>query len=148
MLSTVHPVLSGDLLLQLDRLGHGDELVVVDGNYPAYSSGATVVELPGCDAPTAVAAIRTVIPLDLSEGPSALLMAGAEGAPEPVVHPALRGAAAAPEDRLVALERFAFYDRARNARLVVRTSEQRVYANVILRKGVIVTPPSTTFAPA
>jgi L-fucose mutarotase len=148
MLSTVHPALSGELLLHLDRLGHGDELVVVDGNYPAFTAGAPVVELPGIDAPSAVAAIRTVLPLDESEGPSALLMAGADGEPEPVAHQPLRDAAAAADGRLTALERFAFYERARGVRLVVRTGEQRVYANIVLRKGVVIAPADASYPPA
>ena len=84
VLSGIHPILVGDLLAGLDRLGHGDELVVADANFPAHTVGATVVETPGLASPAVVAAIRTVIPLDEYEAESVLLMR-AEGEASPGV---------------------------------------------------------------
>lgn len=136
MLSGIHPILHGDLLAALDRLGHGDELVVADANFPAYRSGAAVIVAAGVDAPAVVAAIRTVIPLDTYEGASVLLMSAEDGERLPVQHD-LVVAADAPADRVDELERFDFYERAAGARLVVRTGELRPYGNVILRKGVV-----------
>jgi len=136
VLSGIHPILVGDLLAGLDRLGHGDELVVADANFPAHTVGATVVETPGLASPVVVAAIRTVIPLDEYESESVLLMR-AEGDERPAVQLELVEAAEAPEGRVAELERFAFYERARAARLVVRTGEPRPYGNLILRKGVV-----------
>ena len=136
VLSGIHPILVGDLLAGLDRLGHGDELVVADANFPAHTVGATVVETPGLASPVVVAAIRTVIPLDEYESESVLLMR-AEGDERPAVQLELVEAAEAPEGRVAELERFAFYDRAAGARLVVRTGELRAYGNLILRKGVV-----------
>ena len=136
VLSGIHPILVGDLLAELDRLGHGDELVVADANFPAHRIGASVVETPGLAAPAVVAAIRTVVPLDEYEGESVLLMR-AEGEERPAVQHELVAAAAAPDDRVAELERFAFYERARGARLVVRTGEPRPYGNLIIRKGVV-----------
>ena len=136
VLSGIHPILVGDLLAGLDRLGHGDELVVADANFPAHRIGASVVETPGLAAPAVVAAIRTVIPLDEYESESVLLMR-AEGDERPAVQLELVEAAEAPEGRVAELERFAFYERARGARLVVRTGEPRPYGNLILRKGVV-----------
>jgi len=140
VLSGIHPILVGDLLAELDRLGHGDELVVADANFPAHRVGATVVETPGLASPAVVGAIRTVIPLDEYEAESVLLMR-AEGDERPTVQHELVAAAAAPDElvaELVAeLERFAFSERARAARLVVRTGEPRPYGNLILRKGVV-----------
>lgn len=136
MLSGIHPILTGDLLRALDRLGHGEELVVADANFPAYGAGAPVVECPGLAAPAVVEAIRTVFPLDGYEAESVLLMTAEGGARVPV-QDELVVAAAAPADRVAELERFAFYDRAAGARLVVRTGEGRPYGNLILRKGVV-----------
>jgi len=136
VLSGIHPILVGDLLAELDRLGHGDELVVADANFPAHRVGATVVETPGLASPEVVAAIRTVIPLDEYEAESVLLMR-AEGDERPTVQHELVAAAAAPDERVAELERFAFYERARAARLVVRTGEPRPYGNLIIRKGVV-----------
>lgn len=136
MLHSIHPLLTGTLIAALDRLGHGDELVVADANFPAHRIGVEVVDLPGTPAPAAVEAIRTVIPLDTYEGPSVLLMT-AEGSGLRPVQEELLAAAAAREDRMSTLERFAFYERATQGRLVVRTGETRPYGNLIIRKGVV-----------
>lgn len=136
MLSGIHPILDGELLAALDRLGHGDEFVVADANFPAHRLGATVVERPGLDASAVVAAIRTVVPLDTYEGASVLLMAAEGGERLPVQH-ALVDAAETEVERVAELERFAFYERAGAARLIVRTGELRPYGNLILRKGVV-----------
>lgn len=136
MLSGIHPILTGDLLAALDHLGHGDELVVADANFPAYRVGADVVECPGLAAPAIVEALRTVLPLDTYEAESVLLMAAEGGERLPVQHE-LVAAAAAPADRVAELERFAFYERAGSARLVVRSGETRPYGNLIVRKGVV-----------
>jgi L-fucose mutarotase len=136
VLTGIHPILAGELLAELDRLGHGDELVVADANFPAHRVGALVVETPGLPAPAVVEAIRTVVPLDAYEDASVLLMA-AEGGERLAVQHELVEAASAPADRVAELERFAFYERAAGARLVVRTGELRPYGNLLLRKGVV-----------
>jgi L-fucose mutarotase len=136
MLSGIHPMLHGELLAALDRLGHGDELVVADANFPAYRAASEVVVAAGVDAPDVVEAVRTVVPLDAYEGASVLLMT-AEGGERLPVQQELVAAADAPGDRVDEIERFDFYERAAGARLVVRTGELRPYGNVILRKGVV-----------
>jgi len=136
VLTGIHPILAGELLAALDRLGHGDELVVADANFPAHRLGAEVVETPGLPSPEVVEAIRTVVPLDGYEGASVLLMA-AEGGERLAVQHELVEAASASADRVAELERFAFYERAAAARLVVRTGELRPYGNLVLRKGVV-----------
>ena len=136
MLTGIHPILAGELLAALDRLGHGDELVVADANFPAHRLGAQVVETPGLPSPEVVEAIRTVVPLDGYEGASVLLMAAEGGERLPVQHELVE-AASASADRVAELERFAFYERAAAARLVVRTGELRPYGNLVLRKGVV-----------
>jgi L-fucose mutarotase len=136
VLSGIHPILHGEMLAALDRLGHGDELVVADANFPAYRAGREVVVAAGLDASAVVEAIRTVVPLDAYEGASVLLMT-AEGGERLPVQDEIVVAADAPSDRVDGLERFDFYERAGGARLVVRTGELRPYGNVILRKGVV-----------
>ena len=135
MLSGINPILNGELLAALDRLGHGDELVVADANFPAHRIG-DVIEAAGLPAAEVVTAIRTVVPLDGYEGASVHLMQAEGGERLPVQHE-LVSAADAPEGRVVELERFAFYERAGTARLIVRTGELRPYGNLILRKGVV-----------
>lgn len=136
MLSGIHPILNGALLAALDRLGHGDEIAVVDANFPAYRVGPTVVDLPGLGAASVVRAVRTVVPLDAYEGASVVLMR-AEGGGRLEVQNELVNAAEVAPDRVDELERRAFYDRASDAPLIVRTGELRPYGNVLVRKGVV-----------
>lgn len=140
MLSGIHPILHGDLLAALDRLGHGDELVVADANFPAYREGVDVQVAAGLDAPAVVEAIRTVVPLDTYDEASVLLMT-AEGGERLAVQHELLVAADVPGERVDGLDRYDFYERAATARLVVRTGELRPYGNVILRKGVVSADP-------
>ena len=136
MLSGIHPILTGELLVALDRLGHGDELVVADANFPSHRFGSVVVEAAALPAAAVVRAIRTVVPLDSYEGSSVHLMA-AEGGERLPVQDELVAAAEAPEARIAQLDRFDFYERAGGALLIVRTGELRPYGNLILRKGVV-----------
>ena len=78
MLEGIHPLLTGELLLHLDRMGHSDAVVVADAHFPAWGLGARVVELPGTTTPEVVAAIRSVLPLD--DAPGIDLMTSADGA--------------------------------------------------------------------
>jgi L-fucose mutarotase len=135
VLSGINPILTGELLAALDRLGHGDELIVADANFPAHRIGE-VIEAAGLPSAEVVAAIRTVIPLDGYEGASVHLMQAEGGDRLPVQHELVR-AADVPEARVAELERFAFYERAGAAMLVVRSGELRPYGNLILRKGVV-----------
>jgi L-fucose mutarotase len=136
MLMGIHPLLTGDLLAALDKLGHGDELVVADANYPAYRCGAQVIEMPGVGAGAVVAALCTVFPLDEHEGPAALLMQTADQVRSDVQSELVAAVDAAP-DRVTELERFAFYERAGRAQLILRTGEGRPYGNLVMRKGVV-----------
>ncbi|MCI2959458.1 transport protein RbsD/FucU [Agromyces atrinae] len=136
MLTGIDPILTGRLLDELDRLGHGDELVIADANYPAHSIGVPVIELPLIDSPRVTKAIRSVIPPDDYEAESVLLMTSEDAERPDVQHQLIAAAAVAP-DRVGELERFAFYERANTARLVIRTGEPRSYGNLILRKGIV-----------
>ncbi|ACQ79959.1 RbsD or FucU transport [Beutenbergia cavernae DSM 12333] len=129
MLSGIHPLLTGSLLAALDAMGHSDAVVVADAHFPAARLAARLVELPGTTAPQVVEALCTVLPLD--DGPdAAVLMDAPERQP---VQDELVTAAGAPESS--GIDRFAFYDAAAQAFLVVRTGETRAYGNLLLRKG-------------
>ncbi len=141
MLKGLHPLLTGDLLHALAAMGHGDEIAVVDANFPAASVGRRVIELPGASAPDALAAILTVFPLDTTVAPAAITMQVVED-PEAVPEPVADFAAVFTEQGLGDseighLERHAFYERARGAFAVVRTGELRPYGNIVLVKGVV-----------
>ncbi len=77
MLEGIHPLLTGELLLHLDRMGHSDAVVVADAHFPAWALGARVVDVPGTTTPDVLLALRTVLPLD--DAPALDLMASAEG---------------------------------------------------------------------
>ena len=137
MLIGVHPLLTPDLLHALASMGHGDELVIADANFPSASIARRLTMLPGVDAPAALAAILTVFPLDAASSPAVFAMQPSgrqEAVPPPVAEfERVLGARAT----IGSLDRFAFYERARNAFAVVRTGELRPYGNAILVKGVV-----------
>ena len=147
MLKGIHPLLHADLLHTLAAMGHGDELVIVDANFPATSVGRRVLHAVGASAPAVLDAVLTVFPLDTVTKPAALTMAvvgDAEALPEPV-----REFAAVftqhdlAEAEMGNLEREAFYERAAAAFAVVRTGELRPYGNILLIKGVVNAYPAT-----
>ncbi len=134
MLEGIHPLLTGELLLHLDRMGHSDSVVVADAHFPAWALGERVIDLPRTTTPDVVAAIRTVLPLD--DAPGLDLMTSADGAVLDVQRE-LMTAAGTDESGTRFIDRFAYYDIARGAYLMVRTGETRKYGNALLRKGVV-----------
>ena len=141
MLKGLDPLLGPDLLHVLASMGHGDELIVADGNFPAASVARRLVRLPGIDAPRALRAILSVLPLDTFTPTPVAVMAVVDdpsAVPPPVQDfQSIVDAAAGRPLRLEALERFAFYERARSAFAVVATGEPRPYGNVLVVKGVV-----------
>jgi L-fucose mutarotase len=141
MLRGLDPLLHADLLHALASMGHGDELAVVDANFPAASVARRLVRLDGVGTPRALAAVLSVLPLDDFVDTPAHVMAvvgNPLAVPDVVreMQPLVDRAAGRPV-RLPALERFAFYERARQAFAVLRTGEARPYGNILLAKGVV-----------
>jgi len=134
MLSGIDPLLSGELLLHLDAMGHSDAVVVADAHFPASSLAKRLVTLPGTTAPAVLAAIRSVLPPD--DAPALDLMASADGEILDVQRE-LMAAAQLDEAGSRFVDRFDYYDLAKDAYLVIRTGETRIYANALLRKGVV-----------
>lgn len=139
MLKGVHPILRGDLLMQIDRLGHGDTCLIADANFPAHRISDVVIDVPGIDTATLLEAMLTVFELDSYGGPAVTLMNSSEdtvagqSAAEPMVK---LFSAIVGEPNISTLSRQAFYDGCSEVRFVVRTGEMRPYGNVLLRKGV------------
>ena len=139
MLKGLSPLLTPDLLHVLASMGHGDELVIADANFPAATHARRLVRLPGVDAPRVLDAVLSVLPLDDFVDQPALTMqvVGDAHAVPPVVQAfdasLLRHGAAAS----TSIERFAFYERASAAFAIVATGECRVYGNILLKKGVV-----------
>jgi L-fucose mutarotase len=141
MLRGLDPLLHADLLHVLASMGHGDELAVVDANFPAAAVARRLVRLDGVGAPRALAAVLSVLPLDdFVEAPAHVMAVVGDPQAVPDVvrefQPLVDRAAGRPV-RLPALERFAFYERARQAFAVLRTGEARPYGNILLTKGVV-----------
>lgn len=140
MLIGVPPLLGPDFLATLRMMGHGDELAVVDGNYPAAEHGRRVVRADGHGLIAVVDAVLAVTPVD-DFVPQALFCASVQGDPgrlDPVHHELIAVCARrAPGFKLVPLAGPAFYERVKAAYAVVATSEPRLYGNFIVRKGVI-----------
>lgn len=138
MLKRIDPLLTGELLAILRDMGHGDEIALVDANFPAASVARRLVRLPGTDIERAAGAVLAVLPLDDFVAAPAAAMADPDGRPS--IHDAFERILATAEGRPVAMEaidRFAFYDRARAAFAVIATGETRLYANLVLKKGVV-----------
>jgi len=140
MLKGIHPLLRGDVLLAIDQLGHGDTMLIADANFPAHRVSPRVIEIPGVDAPTVLAAVLTVFALDAYGGPAITLMssegdvvAGPQAA-DPMIAAFEAVCGGAP---VTMVERMSYYDEAAKVGFIIRTGELRPYANVILRKGVI-----------
>ncbi|SON55120.1 L-fucose mutarotase [Hartmannibacter diazotrophicus] len=140
MLKGLDPLLGPDLLRVLRAMGHGDEIAIVDGNYPAETDGHRLIRMDGHDAVSVANAILSVMPLD-EMVPDAAFRPGIAGAPgrrEPIFaeFEALV-ARHEPGKRIAQLDGPAFYERVRAAFAIVATSERRLYGNLVLRKGVI-----------
>lgn len=141
MLKGLDPLLSPELLRVLRAMGHGDEIAVVDANYPAASAGPPVIRLAGVGTTAAAEAILSVMPLDGFVPEAVWCMAvvdDPEG--EQPIFDEFRAAIRRHEGDafgLAKLERFAFYARAAEAFAVVATGERRLYGNLIMKKGVV-----------
>ena len=141
MLNGIHPLLSPDLLHAMAAMGHGDEIAIVDANFPAASLGPRVIEVRGAYSPDVLDAVLTLFPLDLQAVPAAYTMEVA-GDPEAVPECVADFAAVLTEHGLADCEigqlgRHAFYGRAKRAFALVRTGELRPYGNILLVKGVV-----------
>lgn len=140
MLKGIPPILGPDLLAILRGMGHGDEIAIVDANYPAESAGPEVVRLDGISATEALDAILTLMPLDSFVDVAAFSMQ-VVGEPERR-EPVMQEFASIidkhePGFALGTIERFAFYERVEGAYAIVQTGERRLYGNVLLKKGIV-----------
>lgn len=140
MLKGISPLLSPQLLEVLARMGHGDEIVLADAHFPGETMNARVVRADGLRIPDLLDAILPLFELDAYVGDPLVMMAAVGGDTlDPAVEESYRAAidAHAPDAPEIArIDRFAFYDRAREAFAVVMTGETAKYGNIILKKGV------------
>jgi L-fucose mutarotase len=141
MLKGLNPILNADLLTILSGMGHGDDLVIVDSNFPSTSMAKRLVRMPGLPAPRVLEAVLSVMPLDdfVDEPCGRIEVVGdPDSVPEVCVEfQNLIDRAEKGRFQLAGIERFAFYERARQAFAVVQTGETRLYGCVLLKMGVV-----------
>ena len=141
MLKNVHPLLGPELLYILGRMGHGDEIAVVDANFPAESHAARLVRMDGVTATALLEAIVSVLPIDsYVDVPvhTMQVVGDADAVPEIVreFQTIISRHSQVPIPHAT-LERDAFYVRSRNAFVIVATGETRLYGNILVSKGVV-----------
>jgi L-fucose mutarotase len=146
LLKDIDPLLTPELLYVLAAMGHGDELVIADANFPADSVARStthgrVISLVGVEVPDAVRAVLSLLPLDeFVETPVRVMAAGGELSERPEVQRQTQeviDSAAGRSLPMGAVERFDFYEAARHSYAVVHTGDRRGWGNVIIKKGVI-----------
>ncbi|MEA2281903.1 MAG: L-fucose mutarotase [Solirubrobacteraceae bacterium] len=141
MLKLLDPLLNADLLYALAAMGHGDELAIVDRNFPAASTSRRLIRFDGVDTQAILRAVLTVLPLDGFVPEPIVRMKIVD---DPATIPQVQRDAVALAERVEgrplkigALERSAFYTRAAEAFATVATGEERPYGCMLLVKGVV-----------
>lgn len=139
MLKNVPKIISPELLKVLCEMGHGDEIVIADANYPSETNGKRVVRADGLGGRQLLEAILELIPLDTYAEYNMMLMNTTNGDPTPEIWASYQNIALAKDKntKVGFLQRQEFYDRSKNAYAIVASGEEAVYANIILKKGVI-----------
>ncbi|MHC4759358.1 MAG: RbsD/FucU family protein [Planctomycetota bacterium] len=141
MLKNIPNVLSPELLKILMEMGHGDEIVIADGNFPAASIAQRLVRLDGHGCPPVLEAVLKLLPLDIYvDKPVALMQVAENDTVETPIWEEYRKivkTSGEKFDDFDIVERFTFYERAKKAYAVIATSESALYANIILKKGII-----------
>jgi L-fucose mutarotase len=141
MLKNVPPILSPELLKVLMEMGHGDEIVLADGNFPAASVAQRLLRCDGHGVPELLEAVLKFFPLDIYvDRPVALMSVVPGDDTKPTIWEQYRTIVVDSGEKFSDfefVERLAFYERAKKAYAVVATSEKALYANVILKKGVL-----------
>jgi len=142
LLKLIPNILSPELLKVLMEMGHGDELVIADGNFPSSSVAQKLVRLDGIAIPQILEAVLKLFPLDTyTEKPVSLMAVTPGDNVKPVIweeYKKIIKESREPFSEFDYIERFAFYERAKKAYAVVATGELALYANIILKKGVVV----------
>ncbi len=142
MLKGIPSILSPELLKILMEMGHGDEIVIGDGNFPAASTAQRLVRCDGHGVPEILDAILELFPLDIYVDKPVALMEVAPGDPtKPIIWDEYCEIIKKHDEKwsdFEYVERFDFYERAKKSYAIIATGESALYANIILKKGVVV----------
>ncbi len=137
MLKGVPRIIPPELLKILAQMGHGDELVISDAHFPAHSISSNVVRADAVSSPEMMKAIMKLIELDQYVEKPVMLMEPVPGdAVDPELLAEIKANLGKDADRIDYIERFAFYERAKQSFAVVVSGETRIYGNIIIKKGV------------
>jgi L-fucose mutarotase len=138
MLKNVPSIISPVLMMVLMEMGHGDELVLADGNYPAESAGILSIRADGHGIPELLEAIIKYFPLDQYVDSNVYYMDSGENE-KPRIWQSYETILRASQEvyNIEKLERFQFYQKAGQAYAIIATGEKSLYANMILKKGVV-----------
>ncbi|UTW54679.1 RbsD/FucU family protein [Kordiimonas sp. SCSIO 12610] len=141
MLRGIDPILPPELLRILRAMGHGDEIAIVDANFPAETNANRLIRCDGVSATQMLEAIVKLMPLDSFVDHAAFSMQVVD---EPDITPEIVyefgkiiAELADHNTAINPIERFQFYDKTRTAFAIVTTGERRLYGNIILKKGII-----------
>ena len=141
MLKNIPAIISPEFMKILMETGHGDEIVLADGNFPAASIAQRLIRCDGHGVPEILEAVLKFFPLDQYVDYPVALMAVVPGdKTKPTIWEKYRKIIKASGEKFSDfefVERFAFYERAKKAYAVVASSEKALYANIILKKGVL-----------
>ncbi len=140
MLKNIPPLISPELLKVLMEMGHGDEIVIGDGNFPAAAYASRLIRLDGLHVCEILTALLKLFPLDRFEQNAFLMEKVAGDNAKTPIWESYKDIAEKGDSHFKGfghIERFSFYDRAKKAYAIIATSEPSLYANIILKKGVI-----------
>ena len=138
MLKNIPNQISPELMKVLMEMGHGDEILLADGNFPAHSYGKKVIRADGLGIPEIMGAILKFFPLDTFVDFNVIFMDNGSDEKPKIWEKYIEILENSGEKySYTALERFQFYKRCENVFAIVATSETALYANVILKKGVV-----------
>lgn len=137
ILNGISPAITPEALKVLDEMGHGDELVIGDANFPAHQLGIPVIHSEGSSAGDILAGLNPLINLDTYAIPVVMMAPLPGDELDPTVEAKYRRALGNYTGKVERMDYREFYKRARNARAVIRTSESAKYGNVIIKKGII-----------
>ncbi len=138
MLKGIPAIIPPELLKILAEMGHGDEIVIGDGNFPGAAMNAKCVRCDGHNATDLLKAILKIFPLDTYQKP-VYIMEKVKGdtVETPIWDEYAEIIKPYTDEKLEQVERFEFYERAKKAYAVVMSGEKALYANIILKKGVV-----------
>lgn len=145
MLNNISKLLTGDILKVLSDMGHGDEIIIADANFPGETMTQRLIRVPGTDVASVYEAIFELFPLDAeyTEHPACVMEITEGDRKKGIPVPATWGDyenilhKRYPELKLGKIERYAFYERTKKAYAVIITGEERIYGNLLLKKGIV-----------